>query len=59
MVTNIVLLPSLIMTFDRGKYKTEEHPLIEQFDTDFYGESEDEEIDLDRIKIKNQHPAAE
>jgi predicted RND superfamily exporter protein len=59
MVTNIILLPSLIMTFDNGKYKREDHPLIEQFDPDFYGESEDEEIDLDKIQIRNQHPSAE
>jgi predicted RND superfamily exporter protein len=59
MITNIILLPSLIMTFDNGKYKREDHPLIEQFDPDFYGESEDEEIDLDKIQIRNQHPSAE
>lgn len=59
MFTNVILLPSLIMTFDNGKYKQDEHPLIEQFDPDFYGESEDEEIDLNKIQIRNRHPAAE
>jgi uncharacterized protein len=59
MVTNLILLPSLIMTFDNGKYNKGEHPLIEQFDPDFYDESEDEEIDLSKIRIRNQHPAAE
>lgn len=59
MITNIILLPSLILTFDTGKYKKDEHPLIEQFDPDFYGESEDEEIDVSKIKVRNQHPVGE
>lgn len=59
MVTNLILLPSLILTFDTGKYKRGEHPLIEQFDPDFYGESEDEEIDLKKIRIRNQHTPTE
>jgi uncharacterized protein len=59
MFTNLILLPSLIMTFDRKKRQQESHPLIEQVDPGFYGESEDEEIDLSKIKIHNRHPAAE
>ncbi|RAW03508.1 hypothetical protein DQQ10_01340 [Pseudochryseolinea flava] len=59
MFTNLILLPALIMTFDKPKRKKGEHLLIDEFDSDFYGESEDEEIDLDKIKIHNRHSAAE
>ncbi len=56
--TNLTLLPSLLLTFDNGKYKTAVLP-IDEFDANFYTEAEDEEIDLSRIKISNRHPAAE
>ncbi|MBX2965187.1 MAG: MMPL family transporter [Cyclobacteriaceae bacterium] len=56
--TNMILLPSLIMTFDRTK-RQKEHMLIEEVDPGFYSESEDEEIDLSKIRIHNRHPAAE
>jgi uncharacterized protein len=59
MFTNLILLPALIMTFDRKRIQKGEHSLIEQIDAGFYGESEDEEIDLSKIKIHNRHPAAE
>jgi hypothetical protein len=59
MFTNLILLPALIMTFDKPKRKKGEHLLIDDFDSTFYGESEDEEIDLNKIRIKNRHPAAE
>jgi uncharacterized protein len=59
MFTNLILLPSLILTFDRKRPSKNEHPLIEQVDPGFYGEGEDEEIDLSKIKIHNRHPAAE
>lgn len=58
MFTNLILLPALIMTFDRPKGRKGDL-LIDDFDPGFYGESEDEEIDLTRIKIHNQHPSAE
>jgi len=51
MVTNLILLPSLLMTFDDGKRRKDAHPLIEQYDDGFYQEDEDEEIDLDMIKV--------
>lgn len=51
MVTNLILLPSLLMTFDDGKRRKDAHPLIEQYDDGFYQEDEDEEIDLDQIKV--------
>jgi len=58
MFTNLILLPALIMAFDKTKRK-DEHLLIDEFDASFYGESEDEEIDLSKIKIRNRHPSAE
>jgi len=57
MFTNLILLPALIMTFDKPKRKKGD--LIEDFDSTFYGEHEDEEIDLSKIKIHNRHSAAE
>jgi predicted RND superfamily exporter protein len=59
MFTNLILLPALIMTFDKPKKKKGEYLLIDDFDADFYGESEDEEIDLDKIRIHNRHSSAE
>jgi hypothetical protein len=59
MFTNLILLPALIMTFDKPKKKKGEHLLIDDFDATFYGEHEDEEIDLSKIKIHNRHSAAE
>lgn len=58
MFTNLILLPALIMTFDRPTGRKGEL-LIDDFDPGFYGESEDEEIDLSKIKIHNRHPSAE
>jgi hypothetical protein len=59
MFTNLILLPALILTFDRPKKKKGEHLLIDDFDTSFYSETEDEEIDLSKIRIHNRHSAAE
>lgn len=59
MVTNLILLPSLIMTFDQGRYKVGDHALIDEFDPDTYPMAEDEVIDLKKIKIHNKHSAAE
>jgi predicted RND superfamily exporter protein len=59
MFTNLILLPALIMTFDKPKRKKGERLLIDEFDPSFYGESEDEEIDLNKIRIHNRHPSAE
>ena len=59
MFTNLILLPALIMTFDKPKRKKDEYMLIDEFDSTFYGESEDEEIDLNKITIHNRHSAAE
>lgn len=59
MFTNLILLPALIMTFDRPRRKKGERLPIDNFDPTFYGESEDEEIDLSKIRIHNRHPSAE
>lgn len=59
MFTNVILLPALIMTFDKPKKGKGEHLIIDDFDSSFYGEHEDEEIDLNKIKIHNKHPSAE
>ncbi|MEQ8304609.1 MAG: MMPL family transporter [Cyclobacteriaceae bacterium] len=58
-VTNLILLPSLIMTFDHGKYKVGDHALIDEFDPDSYPHIEEGEIDLSKIQIHNNHSAAE
>ena len=54
MVTNLVLLPSLLIAFDDGKRKKGSHPPIEQYDDGFYHEDEDEEIDLESIKVEEK-----
>jgi uncharacterized protein len=59
MFTNLILLPALIMTFDKPKRRKGERLLIDDFDSSFYGESEDEEIDLNKITIHNRHSSAE
>jgi uncharacterized protein len=59
MFTNLILLPALILTFDRPKKQKGEAALIDEFDSSFYGEHEDEEIDLTKIKIHNRHSSAE
>lgn len=59
MFTNLILLPALILTFDRPKKMKGEHLLIDEFDSSFYGEHDDEEIDLSKIKIHNRHSAGE
>jgi uncharacterized protein len=51
MFTNLILLPALLFTFDDGKRKRDKHPLIEHY-PEFYEEDEDEEIDLDLIRVE-------
>ena len=58
MFTNLILLPALIMTFDKPKRK-KEHLIIDDYDSSFYGEHEDEEIDLSKIKIHDRSGSAE
>ncbi len=58
MFTNLILLPALIMTFDKPKRKKGEHLLIDELHPNFYSEHEDEEIDLDKIKIHSRNASS-
>jgi predicted RND superfamily exporter protein len=58
MFTNLILLPALIMTFDKPK-KSKEHLPIDDFDSSFIGEQEDQEIDLSKIRIHDRQGSAE
>jgi uncharacterized protein len=58
MFTNLILLPSLIMTFDKPR-KGKDHQLIDEFDSSFYGEHDDEEIDPSKIRIHDRKGSAE
>jgi uncharacterized protein len=51
MFTNTILLPSLLLRFDSGKRNKNEHLLIDSY-SDFYTENDDEEIDIDRIRLE-------
>ncbi len=51
MLTNVVVLPSLLMIFDDGKRKKDVHPLIENYE-EFYQEDDDEEIDVGKIQVE-------
>ncbi len=54
MLTNLTVLPALLMVFDSGKRDRKFHPLIEHYE--FYVEDEDEEIDTDSLLIKENDP---
>ncbi len=54
MFTNLIVLPSLLLTFDSGKRDPQQHPLIESFD-EFYTEEEDEEIDMELLRVKENN----
>ncbi|MBN8576898.1 MAG: MMPL family transporter [Cytophagales bacterium] len=58
MFTNLILLPALIMTFDKPRKSKERLP-IDDFDSSFYGEQDDESIDLSKIKIHDRNGSAE
>ena len=58
MFTNLILLPALIMTFDKPKRKVD-HQLIDDIDPNFYGESEDVAIDITKIRIHDRQGSAE
>jgi predicted RND superfamily exporter protein len=58
MFTNLILLPALILTFDKPQPKADRQ-LIDDIDPTFYGEDEDEAIDLSRIKIHDRTGSAE
>ncbi len=48
MFTNLIVLPSLLLTFDSGKRNLKIHPPIEEYDGIY---DDDEEIDLGRIVL--------
>lgn len=50
MFTNLLVLPSLLLTFDSGKRKLTIHPPIEEYDGIY---NDDEEIDLKRIALND------
>ncbi len=54
MITNLTVLPALLMVFDSGKRNLNYHPLIEHYE--FYIEDEDEEIDTQSLAIKSNDP---
>lgn len=54
MLTNLTLLPALLMVFDSGKRNQKIHPLIEHYE--FYIEDEDEEINTQSLLIKKDDP---
>ena len=58
MFTNLILLPALIMTFDKPR-KGKGRLVIDDFDSSFYGEQEDEEIDLSKIRIHDRSGSAQ
>lgn len=49
--TNLIILPTLLMSFDSGKFERDPYALIEHYD-EFYLEHEDEELDLSQLKLK-------
>jgi len=57
MVTNLVLLPSLIMTFDKRSYTKGGHALIDEFDPGSLPKAEDDLVDLDKMKIHDKEGA--
>jgi predicted RND superfamily exporter protein len=58
MFTNLILLPALIMTFDKPKRRVD-HQLIDDIDPNFYGEAEDAAIDITKIRIHDRQGSAE
>ncbi|MGK0487275.1 MAG: putative RND superfamily exporter protein [Candidatus Endobugula sp.] len=54
MITNLTVLPALLMVFDSGKRPQGRHPLIEHYE--FYIEDEDEEINTQNLLIKSNDP---
>jgi predicted RND superfamily exporter protein len=56
MITNLILLPSLLLAFDNGKYSKDEYTFLEHYD-EFYTEGEDEEINRTLLEVgpENRH----
>jgi predicted RND superfamily exporter protein len=52
MLTNIVLLPCLLYSFDMNKEELKFHPFFEHLEENFYHEDEDEEINVSKLQVK-------
>lgn len=50
MVTNLIVLPSLLLTFDNGKRTKGAHPPVEMYE-EFYHAEDDEEIDVNKLEV--------
>lgn len=51
MVTNLTVLPSLLLSFDSGKYSSQVSSLMEHYD-EFHMEEDDDELNLDLLDLK-------
>lgn len=54
MLTNLIVLPALLLQFDSGKVNDEDHPLIEELADDDEGDQEDEEENIENANIKSK-----
>lgn len=52
MISNLVLLPSLLITFGSKKYRRSQIQLIDYYDESAIFEDDDEEIDLALIRVR-------
>lgn len=50
MFANLLLLPSMLLSFDSGKYTKSKLYIIEEYD-EFHLEDDDEELDMDLIRV--------
>ncbi|SDK29696.1 hypothetical protein SAMN05421823_102383 [Catalinimonas alkaloidigena] len=57
MLTNLVLLPSLLLYFDKPRQKLDFEPLLEHYE-EFYIADDDEEIDVDLLEVEDRTPDA-
>ena len=58
MLTNLILLPALLLVFDHGKYTPDSWALLEDYE-EFYLATEDEEIDLSQLNKINLNQSGE
>ncbi len=56
LVTNLTILPALIMSFDRGRKEQDFDPIFEHYE-DFYFEEDDENLDLDLLEVAEEFRA--
>ena len=58
MITNLILLPSLLRSFDMTEERMKLHHAFEEYD-EVYDEGEDEEIDVKQIQVKDNSKGEE